>query len=275
VVGVVLLLEAGDDLAYVVGVGDLGGDLHLPGLACLLQRGLVPLQPGHVLEALEQRDSCLRVVELGHVVGDVRDEAHGVVAPLPQPELDERLRAGRDTDLPAPDVLLHQQPALRRVVGQLHRSGVRDGHRHRSHRDDQPHLEVLDDRAHGTCVGLPTTVWLGAGQQEVRRALLVLHQPDHQTRRLVVGVVVLHEGQRRTTRAVVVELVDVEDRHDAALVARRQVLGRQRGRVPGVQETLERSHQHRTVAATPELGDLIDDVHEPGLGHVVSLRSLG
>ena len=123
-------------------------------------------------------------------------------------------------------------------------------------------------------IGLPAAVRLGTGQQEVRRALLVLHQPDHQARRLVVGVVVLDEGQRWTARAVVVELVDVEDRHDTTLVARRQVLDGQRGRVPGVQETLERSHQHRTVAATPELGDLIDDVHEPGLGHVVSLRSL-
>ena len=86
--GVVLLLEAGDHVAHVVGVGDLGGDLDLAGLAGLLERRLVPLQPGDVLEPLEQRGRGLRVVELRDVVRDVRDEAHGVVTPLPQPELD-------------------------------------------------------------------------------------------------------------------------------------------------------------------------------------------
>ncbi len=44
VVGVVLLLEAGDDVTDVVGVGDLGGDLDLAGLAGLLEGVEVPLR---------------------------------------------------------------------------------------------------------------------------------------------------------------------------------------------------------------------------------------
>src|SRR3954452_9691281 len=86
--GVVLLLQSRDDVAHVVGVRDLGRDLDLSRLAGLLQRVQLPLQAGHVLEPLEERERCLRIGELSDVVRDVRDEAHRVVAPLPEPQLD-------------------------------------------------------------------------------------------------------------------------------------------------------------------------------------------
>ena len=44
---------------------------------------------------------------------------------------------------------------------------------------------------------------------------------------------------------------------------------------PASRKPSSASHEHGTVAATLELGDVVDDVHEPCLGHVVSLRSLG
>ena len=57
------------------------------------------------LDLLEQRGGRLRVVHLREVVRDVGDEAQRVVAPLPQPDLEQRLGAGRDPQLAAPRAL--------------------------------------------------------------------------------------------------------------------------------------------------------------------------
>ena len=50
-----------------------------------------------------------RVVHLRQVVRDVRDEAHRVVAPLPQPHLQQRLGAAGDPQLAAPRALAGEQ----------------------------------------------------------------------------------------------------------------------------------------------------------------------
>ena len=82
---------------------------------------------------LEQRDRRRRVVELGEVVRDVGDEAHRVVAPLPQPHLEQGLGAGRDPQLAAPPALPGQQLGVVGVLGDRDRPGVRHRHRHRAH----------------------------------------------------------------------------------------------------------------------------------------------
>ena len=126
---------------------------------------------------------------------------------------------------------------------------------------------MLDDVAYGAGERLPAGVGLGPVQQQVRRTAGVAQQPDDQPRRVVVLVVVAHEGHRWTAGAVVVELVDVEGGHDAALGEVREVLRRACGRVAGVEEAVEREHHRQRVGAV-ELGDVVDDVHEPGiLGH--------
>ena len=51
----------------------------------------------------------LGVVELGEVVRDVGDEAHRVVRPLPQPQLEQGLGAGRDAQLAAPRAVAGEQ----------------------------------------------------------------------------------------------------------------------------------------------------------------------
>ena len=57
------------------------------------------------LEVLEQHERGLRVLHLRQVVRDVGDEAQRVDAPLPQPDLQQRLRARRDPELALPRAL--------------------------------------------------------------------------------------------------------------------------------------------------------------------------
>ena len=125
-------------------------------------------------------------------------------------------------------------------------------------------LEDLADRAGER---LPAVVGLRPVQQEVRRAAAVVQQPYDQPRGVVGLVVVAHERHRRPAGAVVVELVDVEGRHHrtgprAAGVEVGEVPGGVRRGVAGVEEPVEDQH-HRQVGDPRQLGDLVDDVHEP------------
>ena len=142
------------EVAVDLGLGDLRG---------LAQVGEVDGEPAAALDVLEQRERGLRVVHLREVVRDVRDEAERVVAPLPQPDLEQRLRAGRDPQLALPRALAGDQLGAVGVGGDRDRPGVRHRHRHRAQADHAGDAELLDDLAHGAGEGLPADVGLGAG----------------------------------------------------------------------------------------------------------------
>jgi hypothetical protein len=105
-------------------------------------------------------------------------------------------------------------------------------------------------------------------EQEVRRVPGVGEQPHHQSRGVVLLVVVAHERHRGPAGSVVVELVDLEGRHDPAAVRLLdEVLGGVRSGVPRVQEPVE-DHHHGHARAIGELGDVVDDVDQAlGIGH--------
>ena len=207
-----------------------------------------------------------RVVELGEVVRDVRDVAHRVVAPLPQPHLEHGLGAGRDPQLAPPPALPGQQVGVVGVLGDRDRPGVRHRHRHRAQRHDAVDAEPLHHRPHAAAERLPADVGLRAVQQQVRRAAGVVAEPDHQPGRLVARVVVAHERHRGPPRAVVVELVHVEGGDDPGVGEVDEVLGGAGRRVAGVEEAVE--HQdHRQPLEALELGHVVDDVDQGRLGH--------
>ena len=223
---VVLPLQGGDHVGDLLVGGEVADDLGLAVLGLGAQPGQVDGQPAGDLDLLEQRGRGPRVVHLREVVRDVRDEAHRVVAPLAEPDLQQRLGTARDPQLAAPRALAGEQVGVVGVVGDRDRPGVRHRHRHRAHADDAGHAEALDDLAHRAAERLPAVVGLRPLQQEVRRPAGVLEQPDDQPRRVVRLVVVAHEGHRGPAGAVVVELVDVEGRHDAARRRGRRGAGR-------------------------------------------------
>ena len=157
------------------------------------------------------------------------------------------------------------------VVGDRDRAGVRHRHRHRAHADDAGHPEALHDLADGAGEGLPAVVGLGPLEQQVRRLTGVVQQPHDQPRRVVRLVVVAHERHRRAAGPVVVELVDVEGRHDRALAEVDEVPGGPGGGVAGVEEAVEDQHHRQAALLTGlagrrgvELGHVVDDVHETG-----------
>ncbi len=216
---------------------------------------------------LEQRRGRARVVQLGKVVGDVRDEAHRVVTGLAQPDLQQGLGAGRDPELAAPRALAGEQVGVVRMVSDRDRPRVRHRHRDRPHADDPGHAEPVDHVHDGTGEGLPAVVRLGAVQQEVRRPAGVPQQPHDQPRRVVGLVVVADEGHRRPSGPVVVELVDVERGHDRSVGEADQVPDGDRGGVACVEEPVEDQH-HGQRRGVVQLGHVVDDVHETGfLGH--------
>jgi len=259
--GVVLLLEAGDDLGHLRVVREVRRDL---GVACVggdLERVQFERQPGRVLDALEQHQRGTRVVELREVVGHVRDVPGHVVAGLPQPHLEQGLGRGGDAELAAPRVGARHQRGTVRVLGDRQRSRVRHRHRHRAHRGDQVDAEALHHRTHRAGERLPAVVRLGPAHQQVRALELVTLEPDHEPGRVVALVVVAHERDRRPPGAVVVEHVDVERRHDGAGRFGGQVVDGEGAAVAGVEEALEGDH-HRQLAVPLESGHVVDDVHE-------------
>ena len=150
------------------------------------------------------------------------------------------------------------------------RPGV--GHRHRAPSPSTTTRvtpQPLEDLAHRAGERLPAVVRLRSVQQEVRRAAAVVQQSDHQPRRVVGLVVVPHERHRRPAGPVVVELVDVEGRHDRARAGARR--GR-RGAGPRGRPRCRRRGTRRGPAPSSgrdprQLGDLVDDVHESVGGH--------
>jgi hypothetical protein len=258
--GVVLLLERAQHLLALL-LADLA--VHLtqrdrrgPGEGVQVEG-----QAGCRAGSLQQRHRCGRELDLRHVVRHVGDVSHRVVLPLPQAQLQERLRAGR-----------HHQPS-RPQVGSVHQLGPRgvrrdhDGpgvwhsHRHGADPHHQAYAEDLDDLADGSGESLPPVVGLGTCQQQVRGAGGVDEAADVQPRRLVGAVVVLVEGQRGSSCPVVEQPVDVQlgenvAAHLAGLVVRvvdtEQVLGRQPTRLPRRQEAVEGVQQHRPTVRRPQ-----------------------
>ena len=164
--------------------------------------------------------------------------------PLPQPHLEQRLRARGDPQLAAPRALGREQLGAVGVRGDRDRPRVRHRHRHRAQAHHPGDVEPLDHAAHRAGEGLPAVVGLGAVEQQVRRAAGVGEQPDDEPRGVVALVVVADERHRRSAGAVVVELVDVEGRHHAAVGAEvDEVLGGAGGGAAGVEEPVEHQHQ--------------------------------
>jgi hypothetical protein len=146
---------------------------------------------------------------------------------------------------------------------------VRDGHRHGAQAHRPGDAEVLDDLAHGAGEALPPGVWLGAGEQEEGRAAGVAQGSDDQPRRLVVGVVVADERDRRAPGAVVVQRVHVEGRHDLALGEVGEVRRGELGRLARIEEPGQDDHQREVAGVGQHLG-IVDDVHE-SVGHAPRL----
>jgi hypothetical protein len=130
---------------------------------------------------------------------------------------------------------------------------VRDAHRHGAESQCQRDVVLLDDVVDLTDEPLPLEVRLRTGHQEVRSAVEVVLQDDLEGGVVVVGVVVLAEGDHRTARAIVEHHVEVELVDDLTLTCA-QLIGRQTGGRAGAQEAVERVDQQRTVALA---GDLI------------------
>jgi len=274
--GVILLLQAGDDLADVVVAGEVAGDLGLGLLGVAEQTVDGQAQVGGRGQLLEQGDGGPRVVELGDVVGHVGDEAHGVHAPLAEPQFGQRLGARRDPQLALPPAHPVDQLRPGGVRRDRDRPGVRHGHGHAGQSHELAHPEPLHDLAHAAREGLPVGVRLGPAQQEVRRPGGVLHQAHREPGRVVALVVVAEERQRGAPGAVVVERVDVEGRHHLATTLTGgelvEVVGRESRGVAGVEEAVQDDDEHGGCPV--ELGDVVDDVHEP-LGHRDSFVSQG
>ena len=228
---VVLLLQPGHDLAPPPRCPRGSGRSRPPAPRPLAQVDEVDGQPPARSTCSSSDDRRLRVLELGEVVRDVRDEAHRVVAPLPQPHLEQRLGAGRDPQLAAPAAFAGDQQVevvgvrcdMRSAACAAPPSAPRPCRRRGSRRS------ARRPRGPPRAERLPAGVGLGTVEQQVRRAGRVLQQPHDQPGRVVVLVVVPHEGHRRAAGAVVVELVDVEGRHHADRPSRPPGAARQRG----------------------------------------------
>jgi hypothetical protein len=102
---------------------------------------------------------------------------------------------------------------------------------------------------------LPLQVGLGAAQHVELASVLVGDHLQGQAEPLCVGEMVALEGHRRSSSAVVDELVAVETSDHPPAQGVDDVVGRQGPRVAGVDETAERVQQHRRSVVGRLVGD--------------------
>ena len=228
----------------LVGVRDWVGDLDLRGLPGLLERSARShCRPVTSSTPLEQRSGRLRVVELGEVVRDVRDEAHARRGPTPRAAA--RAAPGRWR---APGSRRARRSPARAGAGRsrgwsAHRPGVRHRHRHRRPARRRSATPKCSTTAR-TAAANASQRMSGSGPLSRRYGAprRSSQQPHDQPGRLVVLVVVLDErhrraagpGSRRTRRRRSSPPPDRRRRAD-------QVPRRQRRGVAGVEEAVERA----------------------------------
>ena len=217
------------------------------------------------------------VVGLREVVRHMGGEAHRRLAGLGEPELQQVGGAARHLDRLQPGLVPLQQLGPARVDRDAGRTGVRHGHRDRVEPDAQPYAEVLDEGFDRRDEPLPLDVRLGSVQQQERVAERV-GEPVQLERGGVVGLpVVLVEDHHGPAGAVVVQLVDVEARHELRVAGLEQVLTRELGGVARVDETGQGDHEHRLAGHRAVQGEVGLLVQVAGVEHEawLLLRGLG
>ena len=177
----------------------------------------------------------------------VSSEADGVEATLGEPELEQVPGTGRHLHSLHPGLVVGDQFLPRRVRCDADGAGVRHGHRYRIQADREPHAEVFDQADDGGDVALPLHVGLGPGEEQKAGPGCV---GDRVKEQLGVGVafpMVGVEDHRRTSGAVVVQLIDVEPADDLVAQRRPKVFVGEPDRLARVDEPVESVHEHRAV----------------------------
>ncbi len=122
------------------------------------------------------------------------------------------------------------------VRGEHDGAGVRHRHRDGAEADHPPHRELLGEQPHRGDEPLPPQVRFQAGQQQERRAHVVVQRVQVQLGFFVAGEVVGLERHQRPAGPVVEQLVDGEGGHQFGVEGVLEVLGGEPDGVTGIRE---------------------------------------